>query len=86
MLVTSGSPVCAESRPEVSKTILRRRSRIVLEGVAEIVGDRLVLQQDYIFVGPGLAPDLMYGGHVRDPLKLWIDANRTSMYEHKNCE
>lgn len=86
MLVVSGASARADARPGASETILRRRSRLVSEGVAEIIGERFVLKQDYIFAGPGLAVDLMNGGHVRDPLKLWRDPNGTSLCDHQNSE
>lgn len=34
-----------------------------------------MLQQDYLFAGPGQAVDLMNGGHLRESLKLWRDVD-----------
>jgi hypothetical protein len=86
MLVTAGSSARADSRPGAPETILSRRSRLVSDGVAEVAGERFVLKQDYIFAGPGQAVDLMNGGHVRDPLKLWRDANGTSLHDLQTNE
>jgi hypothetical protein len=86
MLVTAGSSARANPRPGAPETILSRRSRLVSDGVADISGDRFVLKQDYIFAGPGQAVDLMNGGHVRDPLKLWRDANGKSLHDLQTNE
>lgn len=86
MLVTAGSSARAEARPGAPETILSRRSRLIWDGVAEVFGDRFVLKQDYIFTSPGLAVDLMNGGHVREPLKLWRDADGTSLHDLRTNE
>jgi hypothetical protein len=86
MLVTAGSSARADSRPGAPETILHRRSRLVSDGIAKVDGDRFVLRQDYIFAGPGQAADLMNGGHVREPLKLWRDANGTSLHDLQTNE
>lgn len=86
MLLTAGSSARADARQGAPETILSRRSRLVSDGVAEVIGDRLVLKQDYIFAGPGQAAHLMNGGHVRDPLKLWRDANGTSLHDIQTNE
>jgi hypothetical protein len=85
MLVAAGSSARADARPGAPETILNRRSRLLADGIAKVEGDRIVLKQDYIFPGPGQAADLMNGGHVREPLKLWRDANGTSLHDlHTN--
>lgn len=86
MLVIAGSSARADARPGAPETILSRRSRLVLDGVAEVAGERFVLKQDYLFAGPPQAVDLMNGGHVRDPLKLWRDANGTSLHDLQTNE
>ena len=86
MLVTAGSSARAEARPGAPETILSCRSRLISDGVAEVLGDRFVLKQDYIFMGPGQAVDLMNGGHVREPLKLWRDADGTSLHDIRTNE
>ncbi|MDQ0632401.1 hypothetical protein QFZ40_000310 [Arthrobacter pascens] len=57
-----------------------------MDGVAEVAGERFVLKQDYLFAGPQQAVDLMNGGHVRDPRKLWRDANGTSLHDLQTNE
>lgn len=86
MLVIAGSSARAEARPGAPETILGHRSRLISDGVAEILGDQFVLKQDYIFTGPGQAVDLMNGGHVREPLKLWRDADGTSLHDLRTNE
>lgn len=86
ILVTAGSSARAEARPGAPETILSRRSRLISDGVAEVLGDRFVLKQDYIFTGPGQAVDLMNGGHVREPLKLRRDADGTSLHDIRTNE
>jgi hypothetical protein len=86
MLLTAGSSGRAETRPGAPETILSRRSRLISDGVAEVLGDRFVLKQDYIYTGPGQAADLMNGGHVREPLKLWRDADGTSLHDIQTNE
>lgn len=81
MLVTAGSSARAGARPGAPETILHRRSRLLADGVAEVNGDRFVLRQDHVFASPGQAADLMNGGHVRDPLKLWRDSHGASLYD-----
>lgn len=86
MLVTAGSSARADARPGAPETILSRRSLLVSDGVAEVAGERFVLKQDHLFAGPGQAVDLMNGGHVRDPLKLWRDANGRSLHDLRTNE
>lgn len=86
MLVISGSSARADARPGAPETILSRRNKVVLDGVAEVDGEWFVLKQDYLFAGPGQAVDLMNGGHVQDPLKLWRDANGTSLHDSQTNE
>lgn len=86
MLVTAGSSARAETRPGAPETILSRRNRLVSDGVAEVIEDRFVLKQDYIFAAPAQAVDLMNGGHVREPLKLWRDAIGTSLHDLRTNE
>lgn len=86
MLVALGSSARAEARPGAPETILSRRSRLISFGVAEVLGDRFVLKQDYIFVRPGQAVDFTNGGHVREPLKLWRDADGISLHDIRTNE
>lgn len=86
MLVTSGSWARADPRPGAPETILSRRSRLVSDGAAEVDGERFVLKQDYLFASPGQAVDLMNGGHVRDPLKLWRNATGASLHDLQTNE
>lgn len=86
MLVTAGSSARADARPGAPETILNRRSRLVSDGVAEVAGERFVLNQDFIFASPGQAVDLMNGGHVREPGKLWRDADGTSLHDLQTDE
>ncbi|MEI2276696.1 hypothetical protein OHC50_04355 [Paenarthrobacter ilicis] len=86
MLVAARSSARAAARPGAPETILSRRDRLISDGVAEVLGDRFVLKQDHIFTGPGLAVDLMNGGHVREPLKLWRDADGTSLHDIRTNE
>lgn len=86
ILVIAGSSARADARPGVSERILSRRSRLVSDGVAEIAGEGFVLRQDYLFASPGQAVDLMNGGHVRDPLKLWRDATGASLHDFQTNE
>ncbi|PYG98847.1 hypothetical protein CVV67_18425 [Arthrobacter stackebrandtii] len=75
MLVMAGSSARKDPRPGAPETIIHRRSRLLLDGTAKIEFNRLVLAQNHLFATPSLAVDLMNGGHVREPLKLWRDAN-----------
>lgn len=75
MLVIAGSSARKDPRPGAPETIIHRRNRLLSEGAAKIEFDRFVLAQDHVFATPSLAVDLMNGGHVREPLKLWRDAH-----------
>lgn len=86
ILVSAGSSARADARPGAPETILNRRSKLVSDGVAEVNGERFVLKQDCLFASPGQAVDLMNGGHVRDPLKLWRDATGTSLHDRQTNE
>lgn len=86
ILVTAGSSARAAARPGASATILHLRNRLLVDGIADVQGDRFVLRQDYIFASPGQAADLMNGGHVREPLTLWRDSHGTSLHDTQTKE
>lgn len=81
MLVSAGSSARADARPGAPESILKRRRDLVVEGNADVIGGRFVLIKDHIFTTPGLAVDLMNGGHVREPLKLWRALNGSSLLD-----
>lgn len=86
MLVIDGSWAPAEPRPGAPEAILSRRSTLLSDGVEEVAGERFVLKQDYIFADLKQAAHLMNAGHVRKPLKLWRDANGTSLHDIQTNE
>lgn len=86
ILVTAGSSARADARAGAPETILSRRSQLVSNGVADVSRERFVLKQDCLFAGPGQAVDLMNGGHVREPLMLWRDANGASLHHLQTNE
>ena len=81
MLVMAGSSAREDPRPGAPDSITYRRNQLLATGIARIEVARFVLYQDHVFATPSQAVDLMNGGHVRDPLKLWRDATGRSLQE-----